>query len=120
MSPSAASDAGGPGQNLVNGTTAPAPRTGHQDSFLFMHVQGQAGVLVHVTFVLRYTLRGPQVPQLDLREEARGTAKEGPAGTLVNPRNEGGQVLSKHLFLLEKSKPPNPEAETPSKAPEPV
>lgn len=93
----------------MNGT-APAPSTGHQDSFFFMHVQGQEGVLVHVTFVLPYTLSGPQVPQLDLREEAQGTVKEGPAGTLVNPRNEGGQVVSKYLFRLEKSKPQNPEA----------
>lgn len=40
--------------------------TCHHDSFFFVHVQGQEGVLVHVTFVLLYTLSGPQVPQLDL------------------------------------------------------
>lgn len=57
-----------------------------------MHVQGQEGILVHMTFILLYTLSGPQVPQLDLWEETQGAIKEGPAGTLVNPRyrSQGG------------------------------
>lgn len=63
------------------------PGTCHHDAFFFMHVQGQEGIFVHVTFVLLYTLGGPQVPQLDLWKETQGAIKEGPAGTLVNPRH---------------------------------
>lgn len=37
----------------------------HHDSFFLVHVQGQVGILVHVPFVLPYTLIVPQVPQLD-------------------------------------------------------
>lgn len=50
---------------------SPSPGTCHHDSFFLVHVQGQVRVLVHVTFVLPYTLSGPQVPQLDLWEEAQ-------------------------------------------------
>lgn len=62
-----------------------------------MHVQGQVGILVHVPFVLPNTLSGPQVPQLDLWEEAQGVVREGPTGTLVKPRHEAreGEVVSK-------------------------
>lgn len=95
----------------MNGIS-PAPGTGHHDSFFFMHVQGQEGVLVHVTFVLPDTLSGPQVPQLDLWEEAQEATEEGPAGTVANPRHgsQGGGVVSKDLFGLGKSKPQTPEA----------
>lgn len=83
ISPSA-EDAGGPEGRHLMGGIAPSPGTCHHDSFFLVHVQRQVGVLVHVTFVLPYTLSGPQVPQLDLREEAQRATKEGPAGTLVN------------------------------------
>lgn len=70
ISPSA-EDAGSPkGQYLMDGIS-PSPGTCHHDSFFLVHMQGQVGVLVHVTFVLPYTLSGPQVPQLDLWEEAQ-------------------------------------------------
>lgn len=71
---------------------SPSPGTCHHNSFFLVHVQGQVGVLVHMTFILPYTLRGPQVPQLDLWEEAQRAIKEGPAGTLVKPRHrsQGG------------------------------
>lgn len=57
-----------------------APGTCHHDSFFLVHVQGQVGILVHVPFVLPYTLIVPQVPQLDLWEEAQGAMREGLAG----------------------------------------
>lgn len=46
--------------------TSPSPGTCYHNSFFLVHVQGQVGVLVHMAFVLPYTLSGPQVPQLDL------------------------------------------------------
>lgn len=61
----------------------------HHDSFFLMHVQGQVGILIHVTFVLPQTLSGPQVPQLDLWEEAQGAVTGSPAGTHMNPRPRG-------------------------------
>lgn len=83
-----------------------------------MHVQGQVGILVDVPFVLPNTLSGPQVPQLDLWEEAQGTVREGPTGTLVKPRHEAreGEVVSKDLFKLENMSQ-TPEPQSPSKAP---
>ena len=53
------------------GWNASSPATCHHDSFLLVHVQGQVGILVHVPFVLPDALCGPQVPQLDLWEEAQ-------------------------------------------------
>lgn len=69
-----------------------------------MHVQGQVGVLVHVTFVLPYTLSGSQVPQLDLWK-AQGAIRKSLAGTLANVGAEAREdkVVSKHLSRLGKS-----------------
>ena len=53
------------------GWNASSPATCHHDSFLLVHVQGQVGILVHVPFILPDALGGPQVPQLDLWEEAQ-------------------------------------------------
>ena len=63
------------------GWSALSPATCHHDSFLLVHVQGQVGILVHVPFVLPDALGGPQVPQLDLWEEAQRLV-------LVSPRRE--------------------------------
>lgn len=79
------------------------------------------GILVHVPFVLPDALSGPQVPQLDLWEEAQrlsGRVQQ----VLVSPRQESqrGRGGFHRPLQVRKSKLPYSKSENPSEAPGPV
>lgn len=54
-------------------------------------MQGQVGILVHVPCILPDALGGPQVPQLDLWEEAHRLSGRVHEQVLVSPRRESQQ-----------------------------